>query len=152
MNRRSKMPFQTNSRLPLALLVTFVFPLALGSQTQDREQRELDRGIDPKGAVEVDFGKIFDDANQFQELLKDEKNTMIQYNLWLASALALAGKQEEAYQLLDQTRVRGRSVTPVTEYAIRRTWPMSEQDAQTFFKGLRLAGFPDVLKGSVLPK
>ena len=48
MNRRSKMPFQTNSRLPLALLVTFVFPLVLGAQTQDREQRELDRAMSKK--------------------------------------------------------------------------------------------------------
>ena len=99
MNRRSKMPFQTNSRLPLALLVTFVFPLALGAQTQDREQRELDRGIDPKGAVEVDFGKIFDDANQFQELLKDgQKRSRGEYVTDKAIDLDGDGKDDLALQ------------------------------------------------------
>lgn len=84
---------------------------------------------------------------ELSKWLEDE-TIMVDYQLWLASALAQIGKIEEAGEALDYLRVHAGGALPTTEYALNRKWPLTGAAHDIFHRGLRRAGFPDRLKRS----
>ena len=102
------------------------------------------------GIAQLLLGDTRGSVTSLREWLDGEK-IMVEYTLWFASALALSGEQDEARKLLAYIRVAGPGSLPRTEYAINRKWPLSGSAGQTFFKGLRQAGFPEIMRGSPVP-
>ena len=75
--------------------------------------------------------------------------------VFLASALALSGKPDEANETLVRFDKLSHTLSPTDEsterpfkihtstYAMRRKWPMAPDQEEIFLKGLRLAGMKD---------
>ena len=104
-------------------------------------------------------GKPRDAASDLKRWSDSRVNYNVPY-IFLASALALSGKQKEAnaalarFDLLSNTLVPTRAekeketedMVPIrtTLYAIKRRWPMNAKEEAIFFEGLQLAGMTAV--------
>ena len=84
-------------------------------------------------------GKFEKSAQYLESWLQNERRTKI-YNIWRAAALALAGHQDQAKELVAQGWF---GEGPRTLYAVRRYWQLPREYEEILFRGLREAGLPD---------
>lgn len=96
----------------------------------------------PLGMAQLLNGEYEHSARSFRTWLKDE-SSLSEYRLWLISAEALAGRKDEAKELMTSLRKAIAINIPSTVEAVKRAWPLAGDEQELFLRGLRIAGISE---------